>query len=291
MSKRWLINYFLIFLIILFSWIGTPNTEPKETVTISETTPQAITRISIETKDKKLEFNKPLDRWFITQPIQWPASDINLERLSTLVKLEPHSSLPNTEIDISSLGLRFPEAVITLNNEVIIFGDRNQIGSRRYLMVNDTVHLVTDNHLPFISTGLSGFINKSLIPHAFNIEQLQLPAFTLAKESNSWTTNKPFEGYSADQSNQLITHWQTLESTNIKPYKQNVTPQKKILAKTDQGELEFHLISIQPEIVIARPDLGVQYHFPDDRYYDLFSLKQQKMPLETASQVSNSVPQ
>ena len=283
MSKRWLINYLLIFLIILFGWLGKPITDP-ETVTksILSAEPQDIKEIRIETKNEVLTFKKPLTRWYFTSPIKWPASDVNLNRIASLVNLEPHSSLPSSEIDISTLGLRFPNTVITLNKDVIVFGDSNQIGSRRYLLVNDTVHLVADNHLPLTTAGLTGFINKSLLPKPITLTQLKLPQFTLSRtDSASWSVDKPVEGYSADQSNQLINNWQTLESTNIKPYENKSTPLKKIIAQTSDGEIEFYLLSIQPEVVLARADLGVEYHFDDSYYYDLFSLQKQKMPLKT----------
>lgn len=284
MSKRWLINYFLLFLIILFGWLGKPITDPDpiDTSTIINVQPEDIKTIRIETKNEILQFNKTLNHWYFTSPIHWPASDINLERIASLVNLEPHSSLPSNEIDISTLGLRFPKAVITLNKNVIIFGDSNQIGSRRYLLVNDTVHLVTDNHLPLTTQGLTGFINKTLLPKSLTLTELKLPQFTLSRtESASWSVDKPFDGYSADQSNQLINNWQTLESTKIKRYENKSTPLKKITAQTNEGSIEFYLLSIQPEIVLARADLGVQYHFDDAFYYDLFSLKKQKMPLDT----------
>lgn len=264
-------------------WLGQPITDPKEqTDSILNTQSQDINYIKIETKDFTIQFNKQDNRWFITSPIKWAASDINLERLISLTKLIPHSSLPSSEIDISTLGLRFPKSVITLNNDAIVFGDTNKIGSRRYIMVNNMVHLVEDNHLPISSTGLTGLIAKTLLPQSLKLNELKLPQFTLSKtESASWSVDKTFDGYSADQSNQLIAHWQTLESTKIKPYDKKNTPLKKIIASTDNAKIEFFLMSIQPEIIIARADLGVQYHYPNSFYYDLFSLIKQKLPLDT----------
>ena len=50
-------------------------------------------------------------------------------------------------------------------------------------------------------------------------------------------------------------------------------PGQKIIAGLEDGnEIDFFLISIKPEIVIARPDLGVQYHFAEKQYYDLLSI-------------------
>ncbi len=283
MSKRWLINYLLFFLIILFGYLGRPITDPQvKTNSILSAEPQDVKTIRIETKDEILQFSKVLNHWNFTSPIQWPASDINLKRIASLVNLVPHSSLPSDQIDISTLGLRFPKAFITLDEDIIAFGDTNQIGNRRYLLVNNTVHLVLDNHLPLTSAGLTGFINKTLLPKTLSLTRLQLPQFTLSRDdSASWTVDKTFDSYSADQSNQLIAQWQSLESPKIELYENKTTPLKKIIASTTQGDIEFYLLSIQPEIVLARADLGIQYHFDGAFYYDLFSLRKQKMPLAT----------
>ncbi|MBL7004997.1 MAG: hypothetical protein ISR69_13350 [Gammaproteobacteria bacterium] len=282
MSKRWLINYLLFFLVILFSWIGTPKPENTTPETLLKLTPKEVSDLRIETKQGIIDFQKKQEHWYINNPIQWPASDINIQRIVSLVNVTPQSSLPNTEIDISTLGLRFPEAVVIANNNVIAFGDSNQLKSRRYIMVNETVHLIDDVYLPLIQAGLTGFIGKALLPKTLTLKQLELPDYTLSRDqSASWTIDNTFEGYSADQSNQLINNWQTLQSTSIKPYVPTKTPLKKISVSTEQGDFEFYLMSIQPEIILAREDLGLQYHFDDSRYYDLFSLKHQRMPLPT----------
>ncbi len=287
MSKRWLINYLLFFLIILMGYLGKPITDPPaKTNTILSAEPKDIDSIRIETSTSNLLFKKTAEQWNIITPIQWPASQINLQRISSIANLEPYSSLPSDEIDISTLGLRFPKAVITLNKDTVVFGDTNRIGSRRYILVKDTVHLVPDNHLPLTAIGLTGFINRTLLPKSLTLTRLKLPQFTLSRDTSaSWSVDKNFDGYSADQSNQLIAQWQTLESPNITPYENKSTPLKKITATTNRGDIEFFLMSIQPEIILARADLGVQYHFDGSFYYDLFSLKKQKMPLTTTQDI------
>jgi len=37
-------------------------------------------------------------------------------------------------------------------------------------------------------------------------------------------------------------------------------------------------MSIAPEIVIAHPQIGLQYHFPADLYYQLISLRIDETP-------------
>lgn len=283
MSKRWIINYLLFFLIILFSWIGNQSDPIKVDLSILQAQAKSIKNIKIETAKYTFEFEKTGTRWQFTAPFKWPASNINLDRISSIVNLQSISNLPSSKIDLSTLGLRFPKIIVSLNEDTIAFGDANQIGSKRYIMVNDTVHLVLDNHYPMLNSTISTFMDKSLIPQSFQLKRLELPEFTLNRESNSsWSTDKPFKEFSADLSNQLIQNWQSLEATQIRPYDKKRYPLKKINAITETKTIEYFLMSIKPEIILARADLDLQYHFDDDHYYDLFSLINQKRPLPIA---------
>lgn len=281
MSKRWIFNYLLLFLIILMTWVGRPHEPKKDATSILSLNGQDVHDIKIETKQQTLSFKKQDNQWYITKPVQWLASNINLNRIASIANVAPSSSLPSNEIDLSTLGLVFPKAALTLNKDTITFGDNNQIGNRRYILTGKMVHLIPDNHLPIINLGLTGLISKPLIPKPIDIYQLKLPNFSLNfdKDKATWTSDKKLPNYSADQSNMLINQWQTKQAVQIKPYNGKTSPMQKMTALTSAGKIEFYLMHIQPEVVIARADLGLEYHFDSTAYYDFFSLEKQKMPL------------
>ena len=138
LSKRWLINYLLIVLIIIFTWIGVKNPIREDQLinpnTITQLKPQQIDSIRVETADQTIQLQKQDGRWHITQPLAWLADNVAAERLTTLASSEFSSSLAKDQIDLSTLGLRIPRAVVTLNQKSIYFGDVNRIGNRRYLL-------------------------------------------------------------------------------------------------------------------------------------------------------------
>lgn len=274
MSKRMLINYLLLILIIIFTWIGIkyPITEDQKINRNAITTLKAknITDIKIETADDTIIIKKQGTGWSIQSPINWFANNIAVERLTTLASVEPQSKLPKKQIDLSSLGLRIPKAVVTLNNKSIYFGDTNRIGNRRYLMVEPNVYLASDIHYIYINQGLSGLLDNRLLPSKLELAELKFPGFKLYKVNSAWTTDladKP-----AQDVTQLVNNWQQKQA-GIKPYDKALAPLHKIKASLQNGnEIEFYVLTIKPEIIIARPDLNFQYHFPDHQYYELLSL-------------------
>lgn len=274
-SRRWLINYLLFILIIIFTWIGMkyPITDQQKSKTpgIISLAPPDVSSIRIETADSSFELSKQDSRWMLTNPVQWFANNVSAERLATLATIEPQSTLPRQDIDLSTLGLTIPRAVVTLNQQAIFFGDTNQIGNRRYLMVDPNVHLVSDVHYPFFSQGLPALIDKRLLPASLDLQSLNAPTFNIERKENDWVSA---DGkYDTERVKTLINHWQTKQASSIQPYDKALTPLHKVKAHSaDAGAIEFYVLSIKPEIIIARPDLGIQFHFADPHYYDLLSL-------------------
>jgi hypothetical protein len=276
MSKRWLINYVLIVLIFLFTFIGNRfnvETGYKPVNQITSLKLQDINRITIQTADDNMSLTRAGGQWQIEAPIQWLANNITIERILGIANSETDSRLSADEIDLATIGLQFPKAILTLNDTRILFGATNNIGKRRYLLINSTVYLLSDSHLPFMTNGIKGLIDQRLLPRALALSSLKLGQLDISRTTTGgWQDS---DGTSpANQLNTLIANWQTLQATKIRPFQKASAPRQKITAELENGiHIEFFLMSIKPEIIIARPDLGLQYHFNKNHYYDLLAVK------------------
>ncbi len=272
MSKRWLINYLLLTLIIIFTWIGSkyPLREDQkiERATITGVNAQDISEMKIETADHVIALDRQGSRWMMNSPIQWYANNIACERLASLAEVQTDSSLPRQEIELADLGLLMPKAVVKLNGHSVLFGDTNQIGNRRYMLVEPNVYLSADNYFPFINQGLAAFVDNRLLPAAEPLQQLKSSVFTLEHKGGGWVSSD--DTHVATALDELIANWQGKQANRIKPYVDSAMPLQKIIATLADGRhIEFFVMTIKPEIIIARPDLGLQYHFADFHYYGL----------------------
>lgn len=281
LSRRWIINYVLIVLILLFTWIGNRydvQTGFQPDKALSPLRPADIDSIEIQTADESISLRRDGQAWSMQTPIQWPANQVNVARLLEIANAQTDSSLPSDQIDLGTLGLEFPRARLQLNQQSILFGTTNNIGDRRYVKAGDTVYLLPDVHLPFISQGLTGLVDRRLLPRALGLRALSLPDFELSRNGdNRWQLDD--DRYDEERAAELVADWQGLEAAQIKAYDAGATPRQKIIARLDDGrELEFFLMSIAPEIIIARPDLGLQYHFREKFYYRLIALRVDENP-------------
>lgn len=282
LSRRWIINYVLIILIIVFTYIGNRydvKTGYQPDKALSPLRPAEIEFIDIQTPDESLALRRDSHGWTLELPIQWPANQVNVGRLLEIVDTPAESSLPADEIDLSTLGLDFPRARLRLNQQSILFGATNNIGARRYVKIDSTVYLLPDLHLPFIQQGLPGLVDRRLLPRSLPLQSLSLPDFVLTRSGADGWQSQPDAGMDKARFAELIADWQGLEAARVKPYRAGETPRQKITARLeDDREFEFFLMSIDPEIVIANPALGLQYHFNKAFYYRLVSLRDDENP-------------
>jgi len=281
-SRRWIINYVLIVLILILTYVGnrfgvTTGYQPQQRIVNLK--PADIETVAIQTADASLSLRRDAQGWVLEAPIRWSANNINIERLLSIVNSETDSRLPADEINLARLGLQFPEAVLTINDTQLLFGATNNIGERRYIMIGSTVFLLPDIHLQFFSRGLTDLVDRRLLPRRNRLGTLKLSGFEISRDANdSWQVINA-DGFAQDQIVRLVDNWQDLEAAAIKPFNDNATPRQKIeVSLQDGGRLDFFVMSIDPEIVIAHPQIGLQYHFRADLYYQLISLRANETP-------------
>ena len=276
LSKRWLINCLLIVLIAIFAYAGIRYQQKAEYTprnSITSLKPQDIHTAIIQAAGKHLVLHNSANQWLFEKPVQWPANNITVERLISIVNSEADSRLPAEGIDLATFGLQIPKAILTLNDARILFGSTNNIGGRRYIMIASMIYLLPDIHLHFITQGISGLIDRRLLPRSISLKSLELAELSLSKSSNGAWQSDTIGEVEVGRLNQIANNWQTLDAGRVKIYDKSIMPGQKIVAGLEDGnEIDFFLMSIKPEIVIARPDLGVQYHFAEKQYYDLLSI-------------------
>jgi hypothetical protein len=282
-SRRWIINYVLVVLIVIFTYVGnrfavTTGYQPQQR--ISKLKPADIDTLEIQTADALLTLQRDADGWLLESPIRWPANNINIKRLLSIVNSDADSRLPADEINLAALGLQFPKVVLRINDTELLFGATNNIGKRRYIMLDSTVFLLPDIHLPFFAQGLLSIVDRRLLPRRYELSRLELPELEISRNANdSWQVANADDGFEQDQIARLVANWQDLEAAKIKLFDTGAIPRQKLeIALQDGSKFEFFLMSIDPEIVIAHPQIGLQYHFRADLYYELIALRPHETP-------------
>jgi hypothetical protein len=271
LSRRWLINCALVITIISLAWFGykvDKTADEQVQAGISALKPADVQTIRLLSGEQRLELQRDADSWQITHPVRWPAQASNVERLLSILRLEASKVADAADIDRAALGLQPPAASWRLNDTQLLFGAVNNIGERRYLLVDGRLYLLPDVHLAFSGQGLAGMVDRRLVPHRAGIASLKLPAGEATRDAEQawrWSSDPRVTAYQAQQ---LVDNWRSLSANGIRAFRLDAAPGEVIEVRLEDGtEIDFLLQSSAPEIVIANPQIGLQYHFRRD-YYD-----------------------
>jgi hypothetical protein len=275
LSRRWIVNGLLILVILLVGLVGYRLENPSETA--SQPPPATgnieIDHIEIETGDVRLSLAKDADDWKLLDPVQWPADRKNVARLLDLVAAREFRPLDANGADLATLGLEEPLARLRLNDIRISFGITNNIGERRYTMIDSELFLLADSQLPFILQGLPGFVDRRLLPPGFRLAALALPDLELRRDDNGAWQARGRDDIDAPRLQELAASWQSLEASRIGIIDDSRPVRAGIAAELADGERhDYLLLSVDPEIVIANPALGLQYHFRRGLYGRLLTV-------------------
>ena len=278
MSTRTLLNLMLagMALLLVLVIFYQPGLEPEPLAPPITTVPAAgITRIRVTRKERPaLTFTKNTSGWQLENKQDLPASKFQLRALLGILGTRPEHSYPTSALDLGSAGLEPPQATLLLNDTLIVIGNTEPLEHKRYIQHEDTVYLVTDKYQHLINADWTNFVDRSLLPEDAELSTLQLPGLSLTLNNDQQWQLSP-ENPAADDSaiKTLVTQWQAANARYIRRYGGTVVPESITLKYADNRKtVTLHIIEQEGELVLARPDWGIQYHFPGNMRDALLTL-------------------
>ena len=280
MATRGLLNLVLVVLALVMGLIiyFEPGLEPADIPQPLTTLLVADDAIGIHIERVKYDpvsFIKRNGRWYlVTEKQELPASRFQLQALLRLLETSSSSHYAADTVDLAALGLDPPQATVTIDDVAILFGNTAPLDGKRYLQIDATVHLIEDRYQHLINAGWTNFVERKLLPADKSISRLQLPDMTLTlTDKDQWQLSPGKPGTSADTIQQLIDHWERVSALYARRYDGRTSDEIITLEFSDSPEtLTFMVIAHSPELVIARPDWGIQYHLTRDAEETLLTL-------------------
>jgi len=252
-----------------------PEPAPQPLTTLHGQEQASSIHIERLTRDP-LSFTRRDDRWYLANAEQeLPASKFQLQALLRLLDATSTSHYSAGTVDLEALGLEPPQVTVTIDDVKILLGNTEPLGNRRYALIDGTVHLIEDRYQHLINAGWTNFIERKLVPEGRVIRSLQLPDMKLAfTDSGQWQLLPDKPGVSADTIAQLIDHWSNASALYARPYESGKSGENIILGFEDTPEiLTFRLVANSPELILARPDRGIQYHLSGSMAASLLTLQ------------------
>ena len=264
MHTRLVTNIVLLFIVIglaLFL-VNTQKQEKENTeVPLTAIDPATINSIMIDRKQSgdEIRFNKVKGKWQMQSPWQLPANEFRINTMLKLLHAYSYTQFNVADIDLKRFLLDAPELAIQFNDTRIAFGDTSPLAKQRYVLVDNKVHLINDSLFEQLQAPATFFLDTRLLPEGASIKSIRFPDYSISMETGVWTVS-PQSGTSADKLVAIINAWQTLDAISISKYEAADAKDSIHIDAGAAGSYDFIIVSPQPKLVLARPDIGIQYH-------------------------------
>lgn len=163
MSSRTLINLGLLVLVALLTTIAVyePGLD-KQTSKSSPLTnlqPHEIHTIRLSNPSNLgIKLEKREGTWYMTAPQQGAANSNKIEQLLGITVTSSHSRFPLPKERLKEFGLDQPGIRLELNELVMEFGNNEPLHFRRYVRIDDQLHLISNGFHHHLTAGVNDYL-------------------------------------------------------------------------------------------------------------------------------------
>ena len=238
----------------------------EPTVSLTQIQPDSIHVIHIERRDlDDIIFQKQGDNWMMQRPFNLPANPSRIHVMLKLLQAHSYDQFSAADNDLTPFMLEVPAVSIVLNDTRIAFGDTNPLEEKlRYILVKDTVHIINDSLFHQLQTSATFFLDAKLIPTGTTIKAIQLPELNIENAEDETLSG-------ADR--QIVKSWNQVKSISVRKYEEIEAIDTIKLELTTGEMIEFVIVSNRPNLILARPERGIQYHISNTVSDNLFPAK------------------
>jgi len=260
--------------------------QPAAPQTITGIDPQTVTRIELtRSSGNSLQFSRHDGHWQIDTTPVLPADDFQMQTVLALLDVNVVRQYPVAGLDLAQLGLDPPQTTAGFDQTRLELGTTDAIDGLRYVKAGNTVYLVPDRFAHLLNAGVSNFVRRRLLPDGATITGLELPGLTLTlTDGVHWQLEPEDPAAGADDIHALLNNWLHTGALYVTHgTAAGATETVRVRLRGQDIPLEFAIVSRTPELVLARPDQGMQYHFPAETGAGLLALPK-SAPAASASE-------
>lgn len=255
---------------------------PPVPETITQVSAESITRIRVTRKERMpLNFVKGDSGWQLENHRVLPASEFQLHAVLGILSARPGHSYPDDALNLAEAGLDPPLATLLLNDTLINIGGTTPLDRQRYVQHGNTVYLLNDTYQHLVNADWTNFVDRRLVPADAVLTGLQLPDFTLTRnDEQHWQVSPASRDSDTVGLETFVQNWQSADATYIRRFDGDAPAGQPVILTLagNRPAVKLYLAAREPELILTRPDWGIQYYFPGHMSATLLGL-----PADTGS--------
>lgn len=237
-----------------------PDTGAPSAHRLSQLQAKEVQRIRLERKgDSPIVIERRAGRWDITAPLIARADPFQVERLLGILDATSRHRLPAE--DLARFQLDAPLTRLTIDGETYSYGAVNSVTHEQYVLAGGAVYALPARYGTMVPANLSQLIRKQLFEESEVPVRLAFRDYTVAKEAGSWRVIPSKGDLSQDDIQRWIDGWRHAGALRAEPSPGEKPLETIRIVLQDGQELRIDVVQVTPELILARPDEKIRYHF------------------------------
>lgn len=290
MKKRWLLN--LVMLCVVAGLVSFLYLRPKQGLEqeniyeISNYKLAEFNAISVEYPTKAaVTFAKVNGYWRLTAPNQTRADQTSVQRILSIIAAKTKDKI--TSADLEKFGLNNPSVKLKLyrdetNVEEFLFGTHNPVTDEQYVLHRNTIYLISNSYGEAATTQVTELVDKAPLKPTekvagfdySHLEQWEASKLNVDLVNGQWKVSIASAKPQQNELNEWLDYsWIHTLAKEVEFY----TPDHKTtypsfeVKLADGKKVHFDKIQESPELLLARPDEGLIYHFAPDVGFNMLN--------------------
>lgn len=282
LSHRWLTNGVLLLVVLVLSSLVlytrhqvTQANVPQQPLTpIKSDSVQTIRIQRADSDGEEIHLSRTnTGDWRLVSPLNLPARLFRVNGLLQILNRLNYIRLEDDIPNLAALRLNPPIVRLWFDSFSIGLGDVAPLSNeQRYALIGQTIYLLDNNFAQLLGRSAADFVSLFPLEQLPMLTALTLPTFTLKKTQDSWQLQAPLEPEWAKQYDtdaralsQFVQSWQQLQALNVSLIQTDDIYQDEakiqLYVENEVNPLVLYVVSVEPELILAVPLLGVRYHF------------------------------
>ena len=231
---------------------------------------EQITILRPASESDEIKIHKEKSQWFISSPVKTRASTDRVSAILGLLRSKSFVRVDAAESILELYQLQPANVTLILDQYKFEFGATDPLDNRRYLLFNNTVHLINDSLYPQLLQSPTFFVSSRLLPEGEAIETIRFKGQTVLQAGQHQARSTSGEVIDKKALEQLAQAWQGIQARQVRNYRPVDHTQQVIIGLRSGRTLQFEVVSVSPYLVLARSDLKLEYYLDASRAKILF---------------------
>lgn len=262
MKRGWWLNLLLLAAVAMLAWFAwrTPSRDELANQPLATTRPSQVRQVTLRRPGQPaLQLERAGEQWLLTAPVRARADEFQVLRMLTIIEARPTARLPAK--DLRRYDLQPPAAQLNVDGVEYAFGGINTVTREQYVMRGDAVYAVELRHGAGLPAGPDALIRRVLLGETERPVAITLPEFSVRQAGGLWTITPPAADLSQDDLQRYVDRWRHASAAKAEPHDGRQPLAEIRITLADGAPLELGVLQREPQLLLWRRDVGLQYLF------------------------------